>query len=53
MAKAGLYANIHAKRKRIKAGSGETMKKKGAKGAPTSKAFKNSAKTAKKPKKKA
>jgi hypothetical protein len=30
----GLYANIHAKKKRIKAGSGETMKKKGDKGAP-------------------
>lgn len=53
MAKKGLYAAIHAKRARIKAGSGETMKKKGAKGAPTAKAFKNSAKTAKKPKKKA
>lgn len=44
----GLYANIHAKRKRIKAGSGEKMKKAGAKGAPTAKAFKQSAKTAKK-----
>ena len=40
----GLYANIHAKRKRIKAGSGEKMRKKGAKGAPTEKAFKISAK---------
>ena len=30
----GLYANIHAKRKR-----GEKMRKKGAKGAPTAKAF--------------
>jgi hypothetical protein len=48
MARKGLYANIHAKRKRIKAGSGETMRKKGAKGAPTAKAFKNSKKTAKK-----
>ena len=47
----GLYANIHAKRKRIKAGSGEKMRKKGAKGAPTAKAFKKSAKTAKKKKK--
>ena len=46
--KKGLYANIHAKRKRIKAGSGEKMRKKGAKGAPTAKAFKQSAKTAKK-----
>ena len=35
MAKKGLWANIHAKRKRIKAGSGEKMRKKGAKGAPT------------------
>ena len=48
MAKRGLYANIHAKKKRIKAGSGETMRKKGAKGAPSNKAFKNSKKTAKK-----
>tara|TARA_Y100001951_G_C11285125_1_gene268161 strand:- start:637 stop:918 length:282 start_codon:yes stop_codon:yes gene_type:complete len=31
----GLWANIHAKRKRIKAGSGEKMRKKGDKGAPT------------------
>ena len=44
----GLYSNIHAKRKRIEEGSGETMKKKGAPGAPTSKDFKKSAKTAKK-----
>jgi len=44
----GLYANIHAKRKRIKAGSGERMRKPGSKGAPTAKAFKQSAKTAKK-----
>ena len=46
--KTGLYANIHAKRKRIKAGSGAKMRKKGAKGAPTAKALKQSAKTAKK-----
>jgi|TARA_R110002020_G_C16037698_1_gene753430 hypothetical protein len=46
--KKGLYANIHAKRKRIKAGSKEKMRKPGSKGAPTSKAFKRSAKTAKK-----
>ena len=46
--KPGLYANIHAKRKRIAAGSGEKMRKPGSKGAPTSKAFKESAKTAKK-----
>ena len=38
----GLWANIHAKRKRIKKGSGETMRKKGAKGAPTNKAIKKS-----------
>jgi hypothetical protein len=35
MAKRGLYANIHAKRQRIKKGSGEKMRKPGAKGAPT------------------
>lgn len=45
----GLYANIHAKRKRIAAGSGEKMRKPGTEGAPTAKAFKQSAKTAKKP----
>jgi hypothetical protein len=50
MAKEGLYANIHAKRKRIKAGSGEKMRKPGTKGAPTAKAFKKSARTAKKKK---
>jgi hypothetical protein len=44
----GLYANINAKRKRIKEGSGETMRKPGTKGAPTAKDFKASAKTAKK-----
>jgi len=48
MAKTGLYANIHAKRKRIAAGSGEKMRKVGSKGAPTAKAFKKAAKTAKK-----
>ena len=53
MAKAkGLYANIHAKRKRIAAGSGEQMRRPGAKGAPTKANFVRSAKTAKKPKKK-
>jgi len=46
--KAGLYANIHAKRKRIKEGSGEKMRSVGAKGAPSAKDFKKSAKTAKK-----
>lgn len=48
--KTGLYANIHAKQKRIKNGSGEKMRKPGTKGAPTSKAFKEAAKTAKKKK---
>jgi len=47
VAKQGLYANIHAKRERIKAGSGEKMRKVGSKGAPTAEAFKESAKTAK------
>ena len=52
-AKRGLYANIAAKKRRIKAGSGETMRKPGSKGAPTAAAFKAAAKTAKKkPKKK-
>jgi|TARA_B110000240_G_C13059917_1_gene267036 hypothetical protein len=46
--KPGLYANINAKRKRIKAGSDEKMRKVGSKGAPTSAAFRKSAKTAKK-----
>ena len=45
--KKGLYDNIHAKRKRIKAGSGEKMRKVGAKGAPTKSDFKKAAKTAK------
>ena len=44
----GLYANIHAKRKRIAEGSGEKMKKPGTKGAPNKKDFTKSAKTAKK-----
>ena len=47
MAKRGLYANIHAKRKRIKAGSKEKMRKRGANGRPTAKQFKRAAKTAK------
>lgn len=46
-ANGGLYDNINAKRKRIAAGSGEKMRKPGAKGAPTAAAFKASAKTAK------
>lgn len=52
MAKRGLYANIHAKRKRIKAGSGEKMRRPGSKGAPSAKDFADSAKTAKPYKKK-
>lgn len=44
--KKGLYANIHAKRKRIEAGSGERMRKPGESGAPTAKAFRDSEKTA-------
>ncbi len=48
MSKPGLYANIHEKRKRIKAGSGEKMRKPGAKGATSEKAFRDSAKPAKK-----
>ena len=46
--KVGLYANIHAKQKRIAAGSGEKMRPVGSKGAPTKEAFTQSAKTAKK-----
>jgi hypothetical protein len=46
--KVGLYANIAAKRKRIKAGSGERMRKVGTKGAPTKEDFIQSAKTARK-----
>jgi hypothetical protein len=48
--KPGLYSNIQAKRARIKAGSGEKMRKVGSKGAPTAKDFKDAAKTAKKAK---
>ena len=44
----GLYANINAKQKRIKAGSGEKMNKVGSKAAPSAKDFKAAAKTAKK-----
>jgi len=43
----GLYANIHAKRERIAEGSGEKMRRVGSEGAPTAKAFKQSARTAK------
>jgi hypothetical protein len=45
--KDGLYANIHRKRARIAAGSGEKMNKVGSKNAPTAQDFKESAKTAK------
>ena len=48
--KPGLYANIAAKRRRIKAGSGEKMRKVGSKGAPSAQDFTESAKTAKKKK---
>lgn len=51
MAKKGLYANIHAKRERIKKGSKEKMRKPGSEGAPEAGDFKDAAKTAKKPKK--
>ena len=47
MKSGGLYENIHAKRERIAAGSGEKMRKVGSAGAPTAKAFKESAKTVK------
>jgi hypothetical protein len=40
--KRGLWDNIHAKRERIKHGSGEHMRKPGSKGAPTAADFKNS-----------
>jgi hypothetical protein len=52
MSKTGLYANIHAKQERIKAGSGEKMNKVGSKAAPSAADFKASAKTAKPAKKK-
>ena len=48
--KMGMYANIAAKKQRIKAGSGEKMRKVGSKGAPSAQDFKDSAKTAKKKK---
>ena len=47
-AKGGLYENIHKKRDRIAAGSGEKMRKPGTKGAPSQADFIKSAKTAKK-----
>ena len=48
MARPGLYANIAAKKRRIKAGSKEKMRKKGAKGAPTAANFRREAQTARK-----
>ena len=50
--KPGLYANIHKKRERIRKGSGERMRTPGSKGAPTESAFRKSAKTAKRSKRK-
>ena len=50
MPKRGLYSNIAAKKRRIKAGSGEKMNKPGSKKAPSAQAFRDAAKTAKKPK---
>ena len=52
MAKSGLYANIHKKRKRIAEGSKEKMRKPGTAGAPTDSAFAKAKKTAKKKPKK-
>jgi len=49
--KTGLYSNINAKQARIKAGSGEKMRKVGSKGAPTKGDFMQAAKTAKPAKK--
>ena len=48
MARRGLYANIAAKKRRIKAGSGETMRRPGSKGAPSKANFKRAAQTARK-----
>ena len=50
--KSGLYANIHAKQARIKAGSKEKMNKPGSKAAPSAADFRQAAKTAKPVKKK-
>ena len=50
--KPGLNANIHKKKERIRKGSGEKMRKPGSKGAPTARAFRDSAKTAKKTRRK-
>ena len=48
MAGPGLYANIAAKKRRIAAGSGEKMRKRGTKGAPTAANFRRAAQTARK-----
>ena len=48
MARRGLYANIAAKRRRIKAGSGEKMRTPGSKGAPSKANFRRAAQTARK-----
>jgi len=48
MARPGLYANIAAKKRRIKAGSGEAMRKPGSKGAPKKANFKRAAQTVRK-----
>ena len=48
MAGPGLYSNIGAKKRRIAAGSGEKMRKKGAKGSPTAANFRRAAQTARK-----
>ena len=48
MARRGLYANIAAKKRRIKAGSGETMRKPGSIGAPSKANFRRVAQTARK-----
>ena len=48
MAGPGLYANIAAKKRRIAAGSGEKMTKKGANGSPTAANFRRAAQTARK-----
>jgi len=46
MAGRGLYANIAAKKRRIKSGSGETMRKAGSKGAPKASNFRRAKQTA-------
>lgn len=51
MKKPGLYDRINAKKARIAAGSEESMRRPGSKGAPTAADFRAAAKTAKKKKK--